>query len=219
MRTSLIARIAIRCRDITQREWLALLFSQLVILMTATISYWWQLAYVVSVAKRAVPTDLPPDSILVVLGKRLRNGALDSDYQLRLRRAYQLYRAGVRQKIVIVGGPTGDDGQTEAGQGRAYLVSLGVAAQDIQVEEQSLHTQENFAYIKVMLAPLAIDRFVLITNRYHLARTLKVAKVLGLNPILCGAEPALTMSLRALPRWLLEAYYLHWYRVGGALLK
>ncbi len=55
---------------------------------------------------------------------------------------------------------------------------------------------------------------MLVTSRYHLARSQALARGLNLQPVLCAAEERLRLNPLTLWRLGLEAWYLHWYEVG-----
>jgi uncharacterized SAM-binding protein YcdF (DUF218 family) len=156
-----------------------------------------------------------PSSVLVVLGMRLHNENITSGYTSRLERAVKLYRDNPNRQILIVGGLTGSSKVTEASRGREYLISRGVRAEQIIIEDSSRHTLENLRNARSVMEIKGFDKITLITNRYHLARSFVIAQGLDMNPALCGAEDDFKLGTTLLPRLVLEAYYIHWYRTGA----
>ncbi len=55
---------------------------------------------------------------------------------------------------------------------------------------------------------------MLVTSRYHLARSETLARGLDLRPVLCAAEERLRHDPLTFWRLGLEAYYLHSYAAG-----
>ncbi|MCA1804552.1 MAG: YdcF family protein [Xanthomonadaceae bacterium] len=158
-------------------------------------------------------------STLVVLGMSLQGDRIGADYRKRLERACKLYTEGGVRRILVLGGPSGDGSASEADRGRDYLQSRGVPVQDVLVENKSLDTLENLRNARNVLLDSGGRRFVLITSRYHLARSHRIAQGLGMNPVLCGAEDELSFTPRIMIRFMLEAYFLHWYQVGAGFSK
>jgi len=175
----------------------------------------WQLSRVYAVAKHT-PSTTPGARCLLVLGKRLRNGAITIDYALRLKKAWALQTKARHCRIVVLGGGRGANGRTEAYQGKEYLVACGVPRSRIILEDRSSNTLENLREARAVLGNASGGHAVLITSRYHLARSHALAASLGLSHTLCAAEERLHLGARILLHLLQEAYYLHWFVVGRA---
>jgi len=160
---------------------------------------------------RGTPTraEETPDRILV-LGKRLSGGAVSAEYCARLDRAAALHRRAPGSCIVVLGGHTGP-GPSEAAAGRDYLVSRGIAHGAILIEERSRHTLENLHHYRADHG-LPGGRTVLVTSRYHLARSTLTASGLGLVHSLCAAEDRWVPPARLV---LWEALLVHWYLAGS----
>ena len=191
-----------------------LVLSNIVVIATAGLSLGWSLLYVIRVAISA-PVKSRPGSKLVVLGMRLDNDRISADYQSRLERVITLCNDNNNCHVLIVGGNTGSSRMTEASRGFEYLVERGVSPDRLSVDKQSRHTLENLRNVRYLMASNGIDDFTIISNRYHLARVLVIARGLGMNPCLCAAENAFLLKMKSLPRFLLEAYYIHWYHTGA----
>ncbi len=190
-----------------------LILSNLVLLLTAGLSGWWMLYRVWRIA---VVTPCSADANsgwVMVLGMRLHHDQISRDYARRLQRAAVLYQADPRRRFLLVGGLTGGSA-SEAERGRQCLLDTGVPTSAISIEDRSLHTLDNLRNARLLLGSDRNSRFVLVTNRYHLARSQALAHGLGLHPVLCAAEDQLCLDPLTLGRFGLEAYYLHWYTVG-----
>ena len=191
-----------------------LVLSNLLLLATLGLSGLWLLRRVWRVARDAPVADVDGDWI-VVLGARLIHDQVAPGYARRLRRAAALHHADPRRRILLVGGCTGGS-VSEAERGREFLVELGLPAASLFIEDQSLNTLDNLRHARRLLAGDGARPFVLVTSRYHLARSEALARGLGLEPMLCAAEDCLRLNLWTLWRLGLEAWYLHWYEVGRA---
>ena len=191
-----------------------LVLSNLLLLATLGLSGLWLLRRVWRVARDAPVADVDGDWI-VVLGARLIHDQVAPGYARRLRRAAALHHADPRRRILLVGGCTGGS-VSEAERGRELLVELGLPAASLFIEDQSLNTLDNLRHARRLLAGDGARPFVLVTSRYHLARSEALARGLGLQPVLCAAEDRLRLKRWTLWRLGLEAWYLHWYEVGRA---
>lgn len=191
-----------------------LFLSNIVMVATVGVSLGMSLLYVMRTA-RIAPRIPPSGSVLVVLGMRLDKGKIKQDYALRLKRAVNIYSINNNRYILVVGGVTDTSKISEATRGREYLISYGVNPEHISIEDESQHTLENLRNARTLLHSKGFDQFTIISNRYHLARSYVIAEGLGLKPGLCAAEEDFVITLTMIPRLLLEAYYIHWYRTGS----
>jgi len=194
--------------------WATLLLSNLVLLATAGASGLWLLYRAWRIARDTPFAGVEGDWI-VVLGARLSRDRVAPGYARRLRRAAELYRADPRRRILLVGGHTGGS-VSEAERGREFLRELGLPASGLFIEDQSLNTLDNLRHARHLRAEIRERPFVLVTSRYHLARSATLARGLELRPVPCAAEERLRLDPSLCWRLALEAYYLHWYAVGKA---
>lgn len=192
---------------------LTLLLSTLVVAATCGLSLVWASGRVIRVA-RATPTDAAGE-YAIVLGLRLDQDQVTPGFALRLERARQLYEQGRCRRLLLLGGLTGNATTTEARRGREFLLARGVPAEAILTEDGSRHTLENLQHARAMLGTPCPD-LVLITSRYHLARSSALAEGLRLPHRPCAAEERLTLSPGQAGRLLAEGFFLHWYHVGRA---
>lgn len=189
-----------------------LLISNGVLLMTLGTSGLLALLRVLWMALRT-PVQPAPRPHILVLGVKLRHCSLRQDYRRRLARAEALLRQGCGETLVLLGGKTSRGCDSEAAAGQMYLQQRGVDREAMLLEERSRHTLENLRYTRELLG--AGQDSIIITNRYHLARTGALATGLGLPHVLCAAEERLLPTPLTLLKLLLEAYYLHWYYSGA----
>ncbi len=191
-----------------------LALSNLLLLATLGLSGLWLLRRVWRIARDTPVAGMDGDWV-VVLGARLFHDQVAPGYARRLRRAAVLYQADPQRRILLVGGYTGGS-VSEAQRGREFLGALGLPADCLFIEDQSLNTLDNLRQARRLLGGDGARPFVLVTSRYHLARGEVLARGLGLRPTPCAAEECLRLDPWTLWRLGLEAWYLHWYEVGKA---
>ncbi|HEC30311.1 MAG TPA: glycosyltransferase [Gammaproteobacteria bacterium] len=147
---------------------------------------------------------------LLVLGRRLRSGQPDHDYQQRLLRACHLLKSSADMEVLIVGGFTDGSVLSESAAGKQFLEQQGISTSRIQIEEGSTHTLENFRLIYKTLLNTT-EPVTLITSRYHLGRSHDIANGFAIKHTLCGAEDYFIFNLPNLVHLFSEAFFLHWY--------
>ena len=102
-------------------------------------------------------------------------------YEARLRHAVELYAAGVAPLLVVTGGGQVGDRTTEAAAGRAYALAAGVPDSAILTEDASGTTIESLGAVAAMLRAARVDTVVLVSDRTHMLRALRIAEDLGLD--------------------------------------
>ena len=204
-----------RFRAIGIDGYFTFLLSNCVIVLLGGTSYLWQLRHVL-LSARCAGTRAKGQRILVVLGARLsKAGQPTADFVARLDRAYSLWLENNARVVVVAGGTSRKLCLSEGECGKRYLTGRGMPSEQVLVEERSHHTLENLRNVSELIRKDGASQFAMITNRYHLPRSEVIALGMGMKPVLCAAEGASKPSVRHLPRLLLEAYYVHWYRVGA----
>jgi len=188
------------------------------VLLLSTFGIFWlrEVHHVYRVAKSA-QIQVPHRDTILVFGLRLENNCASKDFVKRLDRAVKLYRSGVASRIVVLGGITGKNTVSEAECGKNYLVDKqNIPAKAIYLEDSSRHTLENLFNARKGLLEVRKDQCILISNRYHLARSQVIADGLKVNHLICPAEDNFKHSRNNIKRILLEGYLIHWYKVGRA---
>lgn len=151
---------------------------------------------------------------VVVLGHALESGRPSREFRTRLGTAFRVARACPGARMLVLGGCAPDQSVSEARVGQSHLCGLGMEAGRIHLEEHSRHTLENFHRALPLLADQAQVPVILVTSRYHLARSVTMAHNLGLNVFPYPAQIGWRPEKRVLMGILWEAYLLHWYHVG-----
>jgi len=103
--------------------------------------------------------------------------------QYRVPVAVEAYRAGRAAKIMVCGGTVREfaaDTCSEAAYMRKAALDLGVAEEDILVEDSSQNTVENILFGLVQLQRAfwlnRVHRVLLVTAAYHMRRSLAIAR-------------------------------------------
>jgi uncharacterized SAM-binding protein YcdF (DUF218 family) len=155
---------------------------------------------------------------LFVFGKKLSNEQqIDAEYKRRLDRALRLITDHPQIRLILLGGPSAKGGISEARAGLDYLLSRGMDKKHrIQLEERSRNTLENLRHAQQILFPegTAATPIMLVTNRYHLARSAMIAGSLGFKPVLSPAEPGFPGSHWDWGKLLKEAFFMLWFQTG-----
>lgn len=164
----------------------------------------------------SAPTQASEVSVVLVLGLRLQHNQLTADFTRRLDRAIQLFHTHhCVPSLIISGGLTGHNKVTEAAAGQAYLHQQGLPNDKIVLEDQSAYTLDNLRYARRLIGQQAA---VFVSNRYHLYRSVTLARGLGLNILPVAAEQRWRVTPVTCLHVLKEAYYLHWYGCHGLCL-
>lgn len=133
---------------------------------------------------------------VIVLGYQLEDDPLRPTQALknRLDIAYQYWLEAPHIKIIVSGGITQGLAQSEARVMQAYLVGRGVPVESILLEDQSTRTAHQFVN---SMRLMAINSAVVVTNDFHLPRSLMLAMRSGIKDVsgLAAITPTDTHSL------------------------
>ncbi|MCX8021680.1 MAG: YdcF family protein [Syntrophorhabdaceae bacterium] len=108
-------------------------------------------------------------------------GTLTGEATMRMLCAYRLYRVN-RRPIIISGGEVFGR-RAEAEVAKRVLLSLGVDERDIIAEIKSKDTYENAKYVKAMADKYGMKNIVVITNAYHMRRSMMLFRKHFKDPI------------------------------------
>ena len=118
------------------------------------------------------------DAILV-LGAGLRNGKPSPILKDRLDTAIKLYKDGVSKRI-IVSGDHGKKYYDEVNVMKDYLIDNGIDSNNIFMDHAGFSTYDSIYRAKNIFQA---NDIVIVTQEYHLYRSLYLAKRLGLNAV------------------------------------
>lgn len=154
--------------------------------------------------------------VILVMGGRLNSGEMTREFQARLDEAARL---AAICPIIVLGGVASNGGPTEAAAGQSWLIARGLDETRIILEETSRNTLENLAHARDLMRRRGFRRPMLVTSRYHLARTSILAKGLGMTHDLAPADYPTMWHPSSLARGLFEALMINWYYVSRAFAK
>lgn len=156
---------------------------------------------------RNAPINSEASGDIIVLGLKPKESGISRAFEIRLARAASL---PADKRMFILGGVTGPMPQSEAEQAANWLGTQGVASDRFVLEEKSVNTRENFAFLKPHLPPGDNQQHILVTSRLHLARSLRLGRGFGYRLTPCGAEKQLRLKGK-MWLWLFrEAIFFHW---------
>ncbi len=191
-----------------------LILSNLVLLVTVAIPYAW-LLYRVSRTAILAPASLDCRAETAIITGYLlgRRDCPEPTFRQRLDKGCEFLKKKQNASVVILGGCTGSGAVSEAAVGKRYMLQQGCDSERIRIEEESLHTLENLFNFRRQLEndPGCMS---LVTSRYHMERSLVMARGLGLSVTPLAAEERFSFTFKMLLNLLMEAYLLHWYYVG-----
>ena len=124
------------------------------------------------------PAAAPPAEAALVLGAQVQaNGTPSAVLEDRVRAAAALYRDR-RVAKVLVSGDHGTVGYDEVGTMRRALLGLGVPARDIFEDHAGFDTWDSMVRAKQVFE---VRTAIVVTQRFHLARALWLARRAGLR--------------------------------------
>ena len=131
--------------------------------------------------------DLAEVDCIIVLGASVKNGNTPSlMLSDRLDRAIELYKAGVAPKI-IMSGDHGSKYYNEVQVMKDYAIARGVPSEDIFMDHAGFSTYDTMYRAKEIFGA---KKVVIVTQRYHLYRSVYVAKSLGMDAYGVAAKDA-----------------------------
>jgi uncharacterized SAM-binding protein YcdF (DUF218 family) len=117
----------------------------------------------------------------VVLGAAQWNGDPSPVLQARLDHALDLYHRGVVKRIILTGGVGPGDRFSEADVGKQYLLDRQLSPEVLLLDERSTTTWENMQNAADLARANGIDTVLLVSDPFHMLRSLKMARDLGLS--------------------------------------
>lgn len=122
----------------------------------------------------------PPQNLdaIIVLGAKVNGSAPSGALDQRIDAAADYLRHNPNTLCIASGGQGEDEGISEAECIRRGLLAQGIEESRIFLEASSTSTEENFRY-SVPLLPASATTVGVVTNNFHIFRSLKLAQVGG----------------------------------------
>ena len=125
---------------------------------------------------------------IIVLGCGLFGDRLSLSLKQRLDESLLHNRQNVQ--YIVCGGQGKDEWISEASAMKKYLIQNGIADNDILMEDQSTSTYENLLFAS-RLYPIKEANVLIVTNGFHVYRSVLMAKKMGLHAYGVGAKEAI----------------------------
>ena len=129
--------------------------------------------------------ELPHCQVAIVLGAGVRPDGLPSaTLEDRLETGIELYRAGIVKKLLL----SGDHGRItydEANAMRRYALAAGLPKADVFLDHAGFSTYETMCRARDVFE---VKDAIVVTQRFHLARSVYTARALGLEAWGCAAD-------------------------------
>ena len=147
-------------------------------------------AYVVNSVKDRIITEQTAAEILdvdciLVLGAGVRNGAPSAMLRDRIDGGVELYLAGASPKI-IMSGDHGRKDYDEVNVMKDEAIAAGVPSADVFMDHAGFSTYESMYRAKEIFGA---DKIIIVTQQYHLYRSIYIAEQLGIEAYGVSADP------------------------------
>jgi len=117
---------------------------------------------------------------IIVLGAKLIGQEPSMILRLRLDEAIRLYRKDYASTIIVSGAQGEDEEVSEAVSMKNYLISHGIPAEHILLEDKSFNTYQNLANSHKIMQENNLKTAIIVSNASHIRRSLIVAQNLGI---------------------------------------
>jgi len=124
-----------------------------------------------------------PVDAIIVLGAAQYDGRPSPALKARLDAVLDAWNAGLAEYVVVTGGKMEADRFTESEASRTYLVDHGVPESAILMESNGRNSWQSMQGAAEVLAPVNVERVLIVSDGFHLFRLKAMAKELGLDPI------------------------------------
>ena len=171
----------------SRRRRLALYIALAFLVGLSGVSIGWCRWVYVQIEKYADQDEAAPSDAIAVFGAAEYDGRPSPVLRARLDHALDLYHHGIAPLIITLGGWGGDD-YSEGSVGRQYLMSRGVAEQNIIAETQSRNTEDSARRIAVIARANGLHRLVIVSDGTHLFRIHAICAADGLD-VLTSPRP------------------------------
>lgn len=157
--------------------------------------------------------NLPANKVGVLLGtsKYARNGGYNDHYSLRVDAAYNLFKAGKIQYI-LVSGDNATPYYNEPSTIRKDLLKRGIPSDNIYRDYAGFRTLDSIVRAKDVFG---LDEYTIISQTYHNKRALYIALNKGSNAIAYnagdGSNTDLTNRMREVLARVLAVLEVHWF--------
>jgi uncharacterized SAM-binding protein YcdF (DUF218 family) len=151
-----------------------------------------------------------PADAIVVLGAAAYDARPSPVLQERLRHGLDLYRRGYAETLIFTGGYGYGARFSESQVARRYALGEGVPEEAVLIETLSRTTYENLAQARLLMQERGIGRVIVVSDPLHMARALRLSRMLGIDALGSSTPSTRFRSLRTRWRFLArEVYFFH----------
>lgn len=118
---------------------------------------------------------------IIVLGCQVYGMTPSPFLAWRTEQAFKLYKEGYGKYIIVSGGKGPGENISEAEAMKRYLLSKGVEASKILIDDKSGSTMANLINSKAIMDKEGLKTAVIVSNKYHLKRASLMAKQQNIN--------------------------------------
>ena len=140
---------------------------------------------------------------IVVMGAAQYNGVPSPDLRARLQQAALLWHQHYSSTIMVTGSKEPGDAYTEAQAGERYLRLVGVPEADI-LQAGGRNSWQNLDDASQVLIPRGDTEVLIVTDKFHVARSMAIASSVGLTPHPTPAQHSPINGLAAVPYYAKE---------------
>ena len=138
-------------------------------------------SYVIDIAKRKIKTadEIEENNIdcILILGAGVWGNRPSHMLEDRLLEGVNLYNKGISSKIIVSGNHR-DEQYNEVKVMKDFLIAKGIPSKDIFMDHAGFSTYDSFYRAKYIFK---VKKLVVVTQKYHLYRSLYIAKKLKLE--------------------------------------
>lgn len=141
---------------------------------------------------------------VVVLGAKVNGNKPSASLRHRLNKAYDILSENKEAKCIVSGAKGRDEYVSEAQAMKKYLVDKGIEEDRIFMETKAKNTEENIRFSKELSEEKNLgNKFIVISQEYHLFRASKYAKIIGVESRGAAAK---TPNSTWFPYWMREIF-------------
>ncbi len=156
----------------------------------------------------------PGADYVIVLGAQVRGRTPTYNLARRLDAAYQYLEENPTAQVILSGGQGEGEDISEARAMAEYLSEKGIATERMILEEESRNTHENLQYSREKMDTDDAS-VVLVTNSFHVFRSVGIAKKQGLKDVTGLGAPVMWYTVPNM--YLREAFAVVKYKLFGQI--
>ena len=118
---------------------------------------------------------------IIILGAGTSEGNVSPVFRERLNHGVSLYKQGFSDKIILTGGVGKGNSVSDSRVARDYVVSCGVSADDVFIEEKSTITEQNLINAKDIMDKKGFSDAIIVSDPLHMKRATALAYDFGMD--------------------------------------